>query len=235
MQPTFNPWLGYFDLIDYVDKFIFLDTVQLNRRSWQVRNKLKLGNRSYMFTLPVKRLSHRYKETINLIKFSEPKKTKKRLYRTLQLNYRKAKFFDEVNSFIEEIVLFETEFLAEYNINFITSIAKKLLYTTEMITLSKIDFAFNSSKGNLILDICRFFSASDYISPIGSKTYLNDEIKKFKNANILIYYQKYHHPTYNQLGNNFIPYIGIVDLLYNEGFENSKKIILNGRCYEKAY
>ncbi len=55
MQPTFNPWLGYFDLIDYVDEFVFLDTVQLARRSWQVRNKLKVNNKEYMFSLPIKK------------------------------------------------------------------------------------------------------------------------------------------------------------------------------------
>ena len=59
MQPTFNPWIGYFDLIDYVDKFIFLDDVQLVKRSWQVRNKLKVNNKEYMFSIPVKKLNTR--------------------------------------------------------------------------------------------------------------------------------------------------------------------------------
>jgi len=53
MQPTFNPWLGYFDLIDYVDKFIFLDTVQLNQQSWQTRNKILIQNKEYIFSLPI--------------------------------------------------------------------------------------------------------------------------------------------------------------------------------------
>ena len=41
MQPTFIPWIGYFDMIDKVDHFIFLDSIQLTKRSWQVRNKIK--------------------------------------------------------------------------------------------------------------------------------------------------------------------------------------------------
>lgn len=55
MQPTFNPWLGYFDLIDYVDEFIFLDTVQLNQQSWQTRNKIKVQNKELMFSLPIQK------------------------------------------------------------------------------------------------------------------------------------------------------------------------------------
>ena len=54
MQPTFNPWLGYFDLIDKVDKFIFLDTVQLDQHNWQTRNKLKIQDKEFMFSIPVK-------------------------------------------------------------------------------------------------------------------------------------------------------------------------------------
>lgn len=33
MQPTYLPWLGYFDLIDQADIFILLDDVQLTKRS----------------------------------------------------------------------------------------------------------------------------------------------------------------------------------------------------------
>ena len=62
MQPTFNPWLGYFDLIDSVDKFIFLDTVQLSQQSWQTRNKLKVQDKEFLFSIPIKKkqIKHRF-------------------------------------------------------------------------------------------------------------------------------------------------------------------------------
>ena len=41
MQPTYLPWSGYFGLFNYVDFFVFLDSVQFERRSWQQRNKIK--------------------------------------------------------------------------------------------------------------------------------------------------------------------------------------------------
>ncbi|MGB9731816.1 WbqC family protein [Calditerrivibrio nitroreducens] len=49
MQPTYNPWLGYFDLIDRVDCFVYLDNVQLVKRSWQVRNRIKSPNGDFFF------------------------------------------------------------------------------------------------------------------------------------------------------------------------------------------
>jgi len=235
MQPTFNPWLGYFDLIENVDKFIFLDTVQLNQQSWQTRNKLKIQNKELLYSLPIQKNKQKSELLIKDVLLDFRKfDFRKKLFKTIEQNYKKAKYFNEVNNFIRELVLFETEFLSEYNINIITAISKKLTFYTKMVVLSNSDFKTSGSKGELILNICKHYSATDYISPLGSKNYLDKESKKFQNSEIDIYYQYYNHPIYNQLGKEFIPYIGIFDLLYNEGFENSKKIILSGRDYKKA-
>ncbi len=53
MQPTYLPWLGYFALIDRVDIFVFLDSVQFDRRSWQQRNRIKAADGLQMLTVPV--------------------------------------------------------------------------------------------------------------------------------------------------------------------------------------
>ena len=53
-QPTFMPWVGYFAFLDRVDKLIFLDDVQFEKRSWQQRNNIKLNNQKYLLTIPVK-------------------------------------------------------------------------------------------------------------------------------------------------------------------------------------
>ena len=52
-QPTFFPWLGYFDMIDQVDKFIILDDVDFSYQSWQHRNNFKTPNGLGFFTVPV--------------------------------------------------------------------------------------------------------------------------------------------------------------------------------------
>ena len=53
MQPTYLPWLGYFDLINRSDVFVFLDSVQFDKRSWQQRNRIKTPNGELMLTVPV--------------------------------------------------------------------------------------------------------------------------------------------------------------------------------------
>ena len=54
MQPTYLPWIGYFDLIDRVDCFVFLDSVQFDRRSWQQRNRVLTTQGPRWVTVPVK-------------------------------------------------------------------------------------------------------------------------------------------------------------------------------------
>ncbi len=63
MQPTFLPWIGYFDMIDQVDKFIFLDHVQLQKQSWQTRNRIKINDKESFINVQItKTASH--KETL---------------------------------------------------------------------------------------------------------------------------------------------------------------------------
>lgn len=235
MQPTFNPWIGYFDLIDYVDEFVFFDTVQLNQQSWQTRNKLKIQSKELLFSIPILK-DKSTKELlikdakINFNKFD----FRKKISRTLEQNYKKAPYFNDVNSFIQELILFNTQYLSGYNINIISEIVKKLEFKTKIITLSKTDYHSKFAKEDLVLDICKHFNTTNYISPLGSKDYLDKAIDKFNNSNIDISYQYYQHPIYQQIGDEFLPYIGIFDLLYNEGFKNSAKIIRSGRKYEKV-
>ena len=233
MQPTFNPWIGYFDLIDYVDTFVFLDTVQLNQQSWQTRNKLKIQNKELLFSLPIQQTNSKSNLLIKdaFLDFGKFD-FRKKLFRTLEQNHKKSRYFLEVNELIKSIVLFETKLLSEYNINIITQISKHLGIDTNIITLSKTEYATTSKKGNLVLDIAKYFDSNKYISPLGSKEYLEKVEMNFNKENIEIEYQYYKHPVYQQLGDKFLPYIGIFDLLYNEGLENSLKIIREGRSYE---
>ena len=43
------------------------------------------------------------------------------------------------------------------------------------------------------------------------------DIDKFSNTNIKINFFRYNNYEYNQLGKKFIPYLSILDLLFNEG------------------
>lgn len=234
MQPTFNPWLGYFDLIDYVDEFIFLDTVQLNQQSWQTRNKIKINNKEHLVSLPIKKSQKKHelliKDTfIDISKFN----FRIKLIKTLEQNYRKSLFYKEVHTFITELIFYNENNLSKYNINIIQEICKKLDISTKITILSNTQYQQKHSKNEQVLDICKYTQTNTYISPIGSEEYLSHSYSKFHESNIAIFYQNYTHPSYSQIGDSFLPYLGIFDLLYNVGFGRAKSIIQQGRNYTK--
>ena len=75
-----------------------------------------------------------------------------------------------------------------------------------------------------ILYILKHLQSTKYISGDGegSKRYIDENL--FKENNIELIWQNYKHPVYKQQFGEFIPYMSILDLIFNEGL-NSKNII----------
>lgn len=234
MQPTFNPWLGYFDLINSVDKFIFLDTVQLNQQSWQTRNKIKVNNKEYLISIPIVKSSSKFDLLIKDTKINETFNfAKKKLLKTIYQEYKKSEYFEKNISFIEELINFNTNSLCEYNINIIEKICNKLGIKTELIKASSLE-SIDEKKSNLVLTLCKNINAQEYYSPFNAKEYLDKDLELFNQNSIKVIYQNYKHPIYKQVGNEFISYIGIFDLILNHGFKESLEIIQSGRNYENS-
>src|SRR5271155_2267040 len=91
-QPTYLPWLGYFDLIDQVDAFVLLDSVQFEKQSWQQRNRIKTPNGLQWLTAPV-RTKGRSAQLIKDVEIAETDFYIKHL-NLIQTNYRNAPFFE---------------------------------------------------------------------------------------------------------------------------------------------
>ena len=92
-QPTFLPYEGYFHLIDNVDKFIFLDNIQFDKRSWQQRNWLLIGKKEKLVSIPVIS-KNRFNQLISEVEIDYRNFDLKRFFLTIELNYKKTKFFD---------------------------------------------------------------------------------------------------------------------------------------------
>lgn len=88
MQPTYLPWAGYFHLIGTVDKFVFLDDVQFERRSWQSRNRILLEGREHYLTVPVRKASR--SELIKNIAIDNDQEWRKRHLQLLRQAYLKT-------------------------------------------------------------------------------------------------------------------------------------------------
>jgi WbqC-like protein len=225
-QPTYLPWLGYFDLIDQVDCFILLDTVQFEKRSWQQRNRIKGPTGLEWLSVPV--ISHgRFSQSIIEVEIHEAGFWRKHLD-VVQLNYRHSPFFSCYFPELEETLCQSAaaSCLAEVNVGLICWFCRLLGIQTSLRRSSLMGQAGRRSE--LLVNLIRVLNGSYYLSPLGSAAYLLNDLQQFSSAGIEVGFQNYPHPQYTQQFPPFCPYASVLDLVFNEG-PRSLEIIRSGR------
>jgi hypothetical protein len=223
MQPTYLPWIGYFGLMNSVELFIFLDSVQFTKRSWQQRNQIKNANGSQWLSVPVITKGRR-DQKIHEVMIDPTANFGADHRKAIEYNYRKSPYFDVIAPELFSILDKPHQSLSNLNIE-LTLMLKQLL-GIETPTLRSSEMNGEGYKADLLLSLCQEVNAEEYISPPGSQGYL-DESDAFIEANIPIKYFDFHHPEYSQLFGEFLPYMSVIDLLFNEG-NNASTIIIEG-------
>lgn len=215
-QPQYIPWLGFFDKIDKSGCFVFLDQVQYKPREYQNRNKIRSKDGWMWLTVPVV-TGGLGRQRICDVKIDNDSDWQKTHWRSLKGCYNKARFFKEYSAFFSSVYSSKWEKLADLNIHIIRYILEKL--KIEIPLQYESELGISSKKTDRIVEICEKLKADTYLSGIGGRDYLEEE--KFVKAGIKLEYQNFIHPAYNQLytekEDSFIPYMSIIDLLFNEG------------------
>ena len=223
MQPTYLPWMGYFGMMDSVDVFVLLDSVQFARRSWQQRNQIKTPNGPGWLTVPVLSKGKRG-QLIRDVVIDIDKKFFQNHIRIVEYNYKKAPFFQNYSSELFTILSKRHEGLVALTIELMEWLKQTLGISTPFNLSSEL--GHEGSKASLLADLCVRLGANEYISPPGSMDYLNKS-DSFKKRGIAVRYFQYNHPEYSQCFGEFIPYMSVIDLLLNVGPE-SPAIIRKG-------
>ncbi len=225
-QPTYLPWLGYFDLLDQVDRFVLLDSVQFERQSWQQRNRIKTPQGLAWLTVPVV-FRGRLSQTIADVNIRVPDFWQDHL-RAIELNYRRApyfnRYFDELRERVE--ISAASLSLPHLTITLLRWFAEVLGIATP--TMRSSELVVQGRRTELLAEICTSLGASAYLSPFGAYEYLLDELPILTARGIGVSFHNYVHPVYRQMFPPFQPYTCILDLIFNEG-EKALEIIRSGR------
>ena len=226
MQPTFLPWVGYFDLIDQVDVFVFLDTVQFEKQSWQQRNRVRAASGLEWLTVPVL-ISGRFGQLIQDVKIKNGSFPEKQL-RTLRQHYAGCPHYSTHVQALEDI--FESArshlSLARLNIELVRVLAGVLGIRTKLALASELHATGRRSER--VVSILREVGADAYVSPRGALEYLVQDRGAFQAAGISVVLQAYTHPQYEQRYRPFEPGASVVDLIFNCG-SAAASIMRSGR------
>lgn len=229
-QPTYLPWIGYFNLILNSTQFVFLDDVQFDKRSWQQRNKIKTNLGEQIISVPVKSKG-KNGQLIKDVEISDRDFFKKHL-KTFQINYSKAKYFKKIFPYFESVErqIHKELYLSNINIILINLILEILNVKKKIILSSQLNCI--GKKTSKLINICNFLNNKNYLINPGAQNYIKKDIGLFEENNMTVNLLDYKNFEYQQCHKGFLSHLSIVDLLFNEG-QNSNKILSNSFSFQK--
>ena len=223
MQPYIFPYIGYFQLIKAVDKFVLYDDVNFINRGWINRNRILVNGKESMFSIPLKDASQN--KLINEIDVNWDTNWKNKFLKTIEQSYKKAPFYAEVLPIIEKTIEIEGgQFnkIIEQNLRLI---CEYLDIDTEIISSSTIYQNADKKAQERILDICLQEKAHHYINPIGGLELYDKAV--FAKENMMMSFIKSKTVEYKQFKNDFVPWLSIIDVLMFNSKEEINKFIDN--------
>ena len=108
MQPYFFPYIGYFQLINAVDKFVIYDDVNFIKGGWINRNRILLNDAAFMVNIPM--IGASSFKRINEIYIG---KNKEKILSTIQQAYKKAPYYNIIYPLMSEIITHDNDNLAD--------------------------------------------------------------------------------------------------------------------------
>ncbi len=209
MQPYFFPYIGYFQLMNAVDKYVIYDDVNFIKSGWIYRNRILVNGEPKYFNLPMSGASSN--KLINEVEVNNDEKLKQKNIRIIQDNYKDAPYFSDVYPMLEKIIFNNERNIAKYIMSSFEILLKYLNITTELVLSSSIE-KNNSLKGQeKVLEICRILGATEYYNSIGGQELYDKE--NFKNQNIELWFLKTNEICYKQFENEFHSNLSIIDVM----------------------
>lgn len=221
-QPDFLSYLGFFHRLLHSDLYLVLDDVQFVKgtsQSWMNRDKIKTQNGEKWLTVGVKKSSRN--TLINEVLLNNTTNWKEQNLNLLKQNYSKAKYFDEIFPYVQKLYENEDFGLSTFNMKSIFMLME--LFDIQIKTVYSSDLITTKTKSERLVELLKQVDATHYLSGIGAKDYHID--KPFDEEDIKVIWQDFKHPIYPQLYGEFIPFLSSIDLFFNCGIKESRKIL----------
>lgn len=216
MQPYLFPYLGYYQLLAAVDRFVVYDDVQFMLQGWINRNNILVNGKPLLFTLPLEATS----ANKNII----DTQVNARLFpgwftkfrRTLQQAYSKAPHLPDVLEIVDKTMADAVDkSIAAVATESLRQVHQYLGLQSQLVPTS-VGYQNSELKSQArVLDICRQEGATHYINPINGQSLYS--VEAFKEVGIDLSFIKMHPTTYKQLKGEFVPNLSMLDvLMFNE-------------------
>lgn len=211
MQPYLFPYIGYWQLIYAVDRFVILDDVNYIMRGYINRNRILLNGKPYQFTIPIKKASQNRLIMDTELNFEE--KEKKKFLMTLSSAYKKAPMYGKVMPLLEEIVLNPREDLTDYIQHSIEVIMEYMEIKRGLYRSSQIEKDNTLHAQDRIIEISKKMQADTYINPCGGRKLYRHEAFEHQGMELRFLDVCTDEIVYSQGIAEFEPNLSIIDVM----------------------
>ena len=215
LQPGYLPWLGFFDQMYKGDIFVIYDDVQYDKHGWRNRNRIKADNNIQWLTVPILTKGQN-KPLCKDVLIDNKTDWRRKHLASIRQSYSKAPFFDTYFGIFEDILGREWKHLIDVDMAFIHALMEKL--GLERTIKFSSDLGIEGGQTERLVNICLYLGATGYLTGDASEAYVDQKL--FAANNIALEFHRYKHPVYNQLHGEFIPYLSVIDLMFNHGAES---------------
>ncbi|MGA3206904.1 MAG: WbqC family protein [Syntrophales bacterium] len=219
-QPQYLPWLGYFDKIDKADVFVLLDNVQFKKNEVQNRNKIKTAAGGQWLTVPV---MYHFPQLINEVEINNRERWQNKQQQALISNYKKAPHWNALEPFFTDLFQSQWQTISQLNIYVVKKLVEILGIKTPLHIASEMG-KFPEDPDERLIAITKYFGTDTYLAGSGGRNYM--DMDRYDRNSIKVLFQDYRHPVYEQLFGDFLPYMSVIDLIFNHGDESLR--ILRG-------
>lgn len=221
MQPYFFPYLGYWQLINSVDRFVIYDDVNFIQRGWINRNRILINGQPSYITIPLLRASQNRK--ICDISVEAAPVWRRKMISSIEHAYRKAPFFSAVFPEIERLIRCDDSSLSGLLSRQLIDTARFLGIGTEFVTSSGRYGNGDLAGQDRILDICEREGATCYVNLPGGQQLYDSEV--FRRSRVDLRFVTVDISPYRQRSADFVPNLSIIDALMEIGVEGVRKCL----------
>jgi hypothetical protein len=223
MQPYLFPYIGYFQLIAAVDRFVIYDDVSFIKQGWINRNRILGNERPLMFSIPLSGAGSHV--AIRNVRISQPSYCmwRAKFIKTLEQTYRKAPWYHFAMPLVEDVLTGEPELVSVLATKSIKSVCNYLGISTDVVETSAHYGNNNLKAEERVIDICHQEGADCYVNPIGgTELYSKDSFRK---SGITLRFLKSKEITYQQKGSIFVSWLSIIDVLMFNSVETTLALL----------
>lgn len=223
MQPYIFPYIGYFQMVKAVDKFVFYDDVNFIKQGWINRNRILINSSDFLFTVPLHKANSfcLIKDTLVNEKFYDI--WKRKFLRSVDQNYKSAPYFSDVYVLVQNVLETKCTSISQLAIESVITTSKYLELNTEFFISSERYENKDLERQDRLLDICKKENAAQYINALGGQELYTKE--SFREMGIKLNFIKTLPITYKQFNNEFVPWLSIIDVLMFNSVEEVNELL----------